>query len=569
MHFKTFVKRYFPALLVFITLVIFSSCAYYVAASSVKARRIKLFHSGVQRVIETVNNRMIDYIQILKGCQGLYYASDSVTAKDWKTYFTSLNVSANYPGIQAIAAIKYIHRSKAAELEAQMRNNVDASYSIKSDFKAEYLAPFIFIEPINKRNLYATGYDLWSESGRREGMVRAMVTGEPTITKRLILLHETNDNLRPGFIMFLPIYSNPKSIKTPADRTRQIKGFVSNIFRASDLMGGLLKRFSELDVEIFDGRELGSKNLLYSNIGNKTTSSFNAKLNVDTSIFVAGSPWRFRIRPNENFGSALEQQQPLLILICGLAISVLFSVLIAFIVTRNTQVTDELTKRKVLEEKKDEFIGIASHELKTPLTSIKASIQLLERSNLSDRDRLFVEKANVNIKKLNNLIGDLLDVSKIQAGRLELNTSKFTLSDLIEDSIENVQHIYTSHEIIRPGNIPHLVLVGDKFRLEQAINNLLLNAIKYSPLRSQILINTRVSAKYVRVEIIDHGIGISEENQEKIFQRFFRAQELSPVISGLGVGLYLSQEIVKRHNGQIGVQSELGKGSTFYIDLPI
>ncbi|HEY0898493.1 MAG TPA: HAMP domain-containing sensor histidine kinase, partial [Sphingobacteriaceae bacterium] len=131
--------------------------------------------------------------------------------------------------------------------------------------------------------------------------------------------------------------------------------------------------------------------------------------------------------------------------------------------------------------KKDEFIGIASHELKTPLTSIKAYIQLLDRSSLGEKERTFVSKANSNIVKLNSLISDLLDVSKIQAGRLQFNVTAFPLHEMIEESIENVQHMYTTHRIIRPEVIPDLIIRGDKLRLEQALTNFLVNAVKYSP----------------------------------------------------------------------------------------
>jgi two-component system, OmpR family, sensor kinase len=229
----------------------------------------------------------------------------------------------------------------------------------------------------------------------------------------------------------------------------------------------------------------------------------------------------------------------------------------------------ELEVTKELDNKKDEFIGIASHELKTPLTSIKAYMQLLERSELKEQDRRLVNKANSNVNKLNNLIGDLLDGSKVQSGQLKLNNAPFELKKMIHESVENVQHMYSTHQLIFLTKIPDLVLQGDILRLEQAMTNLLVNAIKYSPGADAVYIKTELMPDHVKIEIIDKGIGMTKENQERIFDRFYRAQELSPVISGLGMGLYIAQEIIKRHKGNIGVESEPGQGSTFFIALPV
>jgi len=253
----------------------------------------------------------------------------------------------------------------------------------------------------------------------------------------------------------------------------------------------------------------------------------------------------------------------------GIIISGLFFIMIFNIIRRNRQISMELELSKDLDSKKDEFIGIASHELKTPLTSIKAYIQLLERSDLKEQERKYVAKANSNVKKLHNLIGDLLDVSKVQSGQLRLNIAPFELKKMISESIENVQHMYSSHKLTVEGEIPNVVLNGDIVRLEQAMNNLLLNAIKYSPSASIVYVSTKLSKDEVRIAVTDQGIGISKENQERIFDRFYRAKELSPVISGLGMGLFISAEIIKRHHGKIGVSSIQGKGSTFYIILPL
>jgi signal transduction histidine kinase len=421
----------------------------------------------------------------------------------------------------------------------------------------------VYIYPSNERNNKAVGFDLYADPIRREAIERAIKTGQAALTRKIKLVQEGNKNIQPGLLMFLPVYA-------PNSNNTKIVGLVSDVFRTHDLMNALLSRFSELDIEIYDGISLNKKQNIYDSnkifqCGKKLA---NSQLSMDTSIVIAGTKWRLFINTNANFDASLDYMQPFIVLLAGLTISTLIFLLLINSIKRRNEIVQQLAVSKVLESKKDEFIGIASHELKTPLTSIKAYIQLLERSDLKDKERIYISKASSQIKKLSGLISDLLDVSKIQAGKLQLNITEFLLSELIDDSIESVEHMYATHQIIKPSDIPVITLTGDKFRLEQAMTNFLVNAIKYSPDKKSVQVNTKVTKYEVTIEVIDEGIGISKSNQEKIFDRFFRAEELLPALSGLGIGLYISNQIIKRHNGFIAVKSELNIGSTFYFTLP-
>lgn len=219
-------------------------------------------------------------------------------------------------------------------------------------------------------------------------------------------------------------------------------------------------------------------------------------------------------------------------------------------------------------EKKDEFIGLASHELKTPLTSVKAYLQLLDRNLEQNENRIYVDKANKHIQKLQDLISDLLDVSKIQAGKLELSKSEFDFDVFITESIESFQHTAVRHTITRTGEVNRSV-VADRHRIEQVLINLLSNAIKYSPKSDKILVHVSSGESFVKVSITDFGIGISKNNLSNIFNKFYRVENVSKYFEGLGIGLFISSEIIRRHKGTMGVESEEGKGSTFYFTLPV
>lgn len=224
---------------------------------------------------------------------------------------------------------------------------------------------------------------------------------------------------------------------------------------------------------------------------------------------------------------------------------------------------------KILNARKDEFIGIASHELKTPLTGMSGYLQLLERNLAKDANLAFVKKTKGQLNKLLALVADLLDVSKVQAGKLDLTMETFNLHTLLAETLEVIQLLNKTHELLFTSDSNELLVRADKQRMEQVIINLLNNAIKYSPGAKQVEINLATAGQQVKVTVKDFGIGITAEQQKDIFSRFFRADGLAHHMSGLGLGLYISKEIIERHKGHIGVKSEFGKGSEFYFTIPV
>ncbi|MDQ8052459.1 MAG: hybrid sensor histidine kinase/response regulator [Pedobacter sp.] len=232
---------------------------------------------------------------------------------------------------------------------------------------------------------------------------------------------------------------------------------------------------------------------------------------------------------------------------------------------------EEIEFRKEAERKKDEFISIASHELKTPLTSVKGYVQLLERS-AKKGDHVTVqkhlEKAQLQLEKLNNLIADLLDISKIESGKLKFNKQDFQIDTLIDNVIEIMHQSNPEFTIIKKGSA-HCSIYGDEMRIEQVIVNFLTNAIKYSPGTDTIELQVSVKDDQLYIGVKDSGIGMLPEQLNHVFDKFYRVEETSQRFQGLGIGLYISAEIIRRHGGQIGVNSEYGKGSTFYFFMPI
>lgn len=231
----------------------------------------------------------------------------------------------------------------------------------------------------------------------------------------------------------------------------------------------------------------------------------------------------------------------------------------------------DITALRTLERRKDAFISIASHELKTPMTSIKAFSQLLDRrfKNLSDDKAVYyLSKIESQIDKLTNFIDTLLDLSRIERGKFELKREVFVFEDLVSETVEDLQASVTTHRIIRKGVVKSLVR-ADQYRVGQVLSNLLENAIKYSPKADRVILSCLREKDCVRVSIQDFGQGIPKEKQEKVFQRYYSIERkfgASP--SGLGLGLYISREIINQHHGRLWVESDGSTGSTFYFILP-
>ena len=232
---------------------------------------------------------------------------------------------------------------------------------------------------------------------------------------------------------------------------------------------------------------------------------------------------------------------------------------------------EEIEFRKKAERKKDEFISIASHELKTPLTSVKGYVQLLERS-IDKGDiptvKKHLQKAQLQLDKLNDLIADLLDISKIESGKLKFNKKYFDINLLLDSIIEIIHQSNPDFTITRTGVISDQVF-ADEMRIEQVIVNFLTNAIKYAPGTSDVHINIAQEGDRVTVAVKDFGIGIHPDQQASVFDKFYRVEETAIHFQGLGIGLYISAEIIRRHGGTVGVNSVFGEGSEFYFNIPL
>lgn len=232
---------------------------------------------------------------------------------------------------------------------------------------------------------------------------------------------------------------------------------------------------------------------------------------------------------------------------------------------------EDITERREIENRKDDFLSIASHELKTPLTTIKGLVQVMQRMvppEVSEKFKTILDKTGVYIDRLNNLIAELLDVSRIQTGNIELHKETFNFDRTVQDTVDGIQSATQSHNILIKGNTGEEV-IADESHIIQVINNLLSNAIKYSPDHKSVIVYLSRVSNFLKFSVKDEGMGIKMEDQKKIFDRFYRVGDVQQRFPGMGIGLYICEQIIKNHGGTLWVESEHGQGSTFSFTLPL
>ncbi|GLV59242.1 hypothetical protein KDH_60690 [Dictyobacter sp. S3.2.2.5] len=231
----------------------------------------------------------------------------------------------------------------------------------------------------------------------------------------------------------------------------------------------------------------------------------------------------------------------------------------------------DIEQMKQLDQQKSHFLNIVSHELKTPITSTKAFAELIERRFRKDgdeRNAALLAKMNTQMKKLTFLISDLLNVTRLDTGKLNLHEAEFAFDELVEEIIEEIQQT-TAHSILREG-ATNTTIYGDRERIGQVITNLLTNAIKYSPHKKEVIVTSSRTSREIQFCVQDFGIGIATDKLPHVFERFFRESGVyEDTYPGLGLGLYISSEIIQRHGGRIWAESDKGTGSTFCFTLTV
>lgn len=306
---------------------------------SEKAARIE-FNNRTNEAHSAVEQRMLAYEQVLRGGLGLLNASENVTRDEWKIYVASLKIEQNFPGIQGIGFAKVIRPNELQRHIARIRAEGFPGYTISPEGIRDIYTSIIYLEPFNERNQRAFGYDMFSEATRRAAMSKARDSGQTTISGKVKLVQETDRDIQPGFLMYLPLYRHDAPIDTVEQRRQALIGYVYSPFRTKDLMRGILKQnAADIDLEIYDGTTISPETLMYDydEVPHGTGNLFGTAFRSQTTVGIQGHTWTLVTLSTPGFDRKIDTEKPRIVAISGVIISLLFTAIAWALATHRTR----------------------------------------------------------------------------------------------------------------------------------------------------------------------------------------------------------------------------------------
>jgi signal transduction histidine kinase/ActR/RegA family two-component response regulator len=456
----------------------------------------------------------------------------------------------------------------------------------------------LYLEPLVEENKATLGFDMSADPARSAAMERARDTGLSEGSGKVALTQELDPRPPAAFFVFAPVYAGGRIPPTVEERRAALQGFVYAPFAADDLMWGIFggETPRNIQVEIFDGGQVREDALMSRSGGvapagsgpdpNRVPMTLR-EFSSHTTLDMAGRVWTIQFRSGPDFPRDAAWRVVPVVLVGGLVIAVLL-----FVITRGQvrareqaeamamenallyrQAEGARAEAEVANRAKDEFLATLSHELRTPLTAILGWARILRKEEVDDPTRVRgLEVIERNVQSQSRLIEDVLDVSRIITGKMQLNVRRIEMRGVIDAAIESVRPAAEAKKIdLVPVVEGPAAIKGDAERLQQVVWNLLSNAIKFTPNGGRIEARLRTRGEQVDLEVTDSGKGIPSEFLPYVFDRFRQADSSSTrAHGGLGIGLALVRHLVELHGGNVSARSGgEGKGSTFAISLPV
>lgn len=341
---RKFIRFYLIAIIAAFLMLSLTLLIFWETNRKAAERNRGLFDIRAETAQTAIEKRMNDYIQILKGAQGLLKVTDSVHREDWKDYIMLLNVDENYPGIQGIGYTVFVDEEEIPSFERRIQESGYPDFHIWPVGERETYTAIVYLEPFNLRNRRAFGFDMFSDPIRREAMVRARDSGRPALTRKVELVQETNVAVQNGFLLYLPVYKKGVVPLTVEERQATIVGYAYSPFRIDDLMDGVLaEQFDELDIEIYDGEEISENTLLYDQDKTPALDRDHQGLFRQVSMNIGEHSWQVIIVAGEGFGYG--KDFPWYLLAGGLLTSTLIFFILYSIanIRRSTYLTEVIT----------------------------------------------------------------------------------------------------------------------------------------------------------------------------------------------------------------------------------
>lgn len=585
------VRSQLPFFVLFFSLFLTGLAAYFIEQAAWARDRLQ-FEAATGHVQISIQEQIGTYTALVRGAAGLFVASEEVSHDEFRNYVERLRINELYPGIQGIGFAKRVDSAERDAVTKFMREKQGVSnFQMTPDDSREIYFPIVYLQPEDRRNLKAIGFDMFSEPIRRAAMERSRDAGTACISGRVILVQEIDEQKQAGFLIYAPVFDTPRPPDSVEERRNRLKGFVYSPFRAGDLFGNIIHNteLEQLNILIYDGENALPENLLYdsADLRNESIQQFPGNKPLTKTIEVLGRKWRLDFFERISSEQKLSGRLMPFVLMSGLLVSFLLFVITRSQINALTVAENAVGERqKLLQSEqdarhkaeeanrlKDEFLATVSHELRTPLNAILGwSVMLRKRLLGPDDAEHALETIERNARAQGKIIDDLLDVSRIITGRLRLEIEPVNLVGVIEEAREGIRPAATAKGITLETSVaPDAALIfGDSSRIQQIIWNLLSNAVKFTPAGGHIGVTVEAVGQNVEIKIKDTGEGIAPEFLPYVFDRF-RQQDSATTRrhSGLGLGLSIVKQLAEMHGGNVKVYSEgSGRGSTFTVTLP-
>ena len=530
------------------------------------------YDNAVQATRDAISARIDTYINVLTATRGLMSSDPALPRADLRDYIRSHEIQRRYPGIQGIGLSLRVPRELVPQLVADMRREGARNFKVWPDVDAADVHSIVLLEPPDARNRAAMGFNMFTESVRREAMERARDTGLPAASGPVTLVQEIDPEKQPGFLIYTPVYSTGTAPLTIAARRETLVGFVYAPFRAYDLLSGIFgtQQRPEIGFEIRDaGRPLFRTHNLPP----------DPRFTEPGTLEVAGRVWQIHwISNRRGYGSSV--LLALATFVGGMILATLLFLLLSVQLVARAE-AERTAERLVASEAalqranqaKDDFLATLSHELRTPMTAVLGWAQMLTDEKLDeDTARTGIEAIGKSARVQAQLIDDLLDVSRITAGKMRIEPQPMELEPVMAAAINTVRPAAEAKRVALSSQIEHgLEVNGDTHRLQQVVWNLLTNAVKFTPEGGEVAVALRREGREAVIEVRDTGQGIDPAFMPHIFERFRQADSSSTRSHmGLGLGLAIVRHLAELHGGTISAESRgEGKGSTFRVRLPL
>jgi signal transduction histidine kinase/CheY-like chemotaxis protein len=567
------------------------------------------FVYSVAAAQDAIADRLDTYMSLLRGGAALFAASGEVSRDEFRTYVHRQNVEQAYPGIQGIGFSRRVPAGELTEFVEAARAEGKPDFRVWPEDQREEYHSIVYLEPLDRRNRAAIGFDMFTEPTRRAAMERARDTGLPQATGKVTLVQEIDENKQAGFLIYMPVYGGEPA--TLDERRESLLGFVYSPFRADDLLAGVFaqKARPRLHFAVFDGAPSPESQL--HNSGPEPEGRFRT---TDT-LPVAGRQWTIEYRTLPEFELVSGRAFLPIALSMGMLLSIAFSAftwsegkargaaessaaaldasrreierLNADLEVRLGEVETLAAQREQLLQSereartaaehagrmKDEFLATLSHELRTPLNAILGYSQLLGMASLDEAEREDARDAiERNAWLQSKLIEDLLDMNRIVSGKIRLDLRPIDPADALDEAIEAATPAARNKGVALIQEFEHggAKIMADHVRLQQIVWNLLSNAVKFTPAGGAVRVSLARGESDVTISVADTGQGISAHFLPHVFDRFRQADGSSTRRhGGLGLGLSIVWNLVELHGGRVTAESEgEGRGATFRVRLP-